>query len=284
MVFGKVEQLMKNESVPPTEVTDKNKKSRQRKSSHNLAGHSQEQRGSATKKSTWEILMDLADLGNMGGYIITILGFIIFVIWNGGIVVGDKEAHSVTLNFPQIGYFTIVFGLFAAPYIVSRITNTVSIVMNNIPWIFLGTMVALVVVHFNTVAHPYLLSDNRHYPFYFWKNIIQTLPWGRYSLAPNYVLIWTFIFSNSPGDKFPHYSVALFISAVVQLVPQLLLEFRYFIPVYLMARLAIPKASWLELIIEFFIAFGINLATLHLFVTRPFYWRDHPDELQRFMW
>ena len=26
------------------------------------------------------------------------------------------------------------------------------------------------VVHYFTIAHPYLLADNRHYTFYVWKN------------------------------------------------------------------------------------------------------------------
>lgn len=47
---------------------------------------------------------------------------------------------------------------------------------------------------FRSVAHPFLLADNRHYAFYLWRRVINVHPYARYALAPGYVvaarLLW----------------------------------------------------------------------------------------------
>ena len=35
------------------------------------------------------------------------------------------------------------------------------------------SLASLAAVHYFTFEHPYLLADNRHYPFYVWKNIFK---------------------------------------------------------------------------------------------------------------
>ncbi len=35
-------------------------------------------------------------------------------------------------------------------------------------------------------AHPFLLADNRHYPFYLWKNVFRAYPNAKYWLLPLY--------------------------------------------------------------------------------------------------
>jgi hypothetical protein len=37
------------------------------------------------------------------------------------------------------------------------------------------------------VVHPFLLADNRHYPFYIWRRIINRHAYSRYTLAPMYL-------------------------------------------------------------------------------------------------
>lgn len=36
------------------------------------------------------------------GYILVILLFIAFIVWNGSIVVGDKSAHEAAIHLPQV--------------------------------------------------------------------------------------------------------------------------------------------------------------------------------------
>jgi hypothetical protein len=41
-----------------------------------------------------------------------------------------------------------------------------------------------------SLAHPYLLADNRHYTFYLWKDVIQHNQSAKYCLIPLYVYSW----------------------------------------------------------------------------------------------
>lgn len=38
--------------------------------------------------------------------------------------------------------------------------------------------------HRRSYTHPYLLADNRHYPFYVWKNIFKRHDLVKYALVP----------------------------------------------------------------------------------------------------
>ena len=49
-------------------------------------------------------------------YITLILLFAGFVIWNGGVVLGDKSNHIATLHLPQMLLATALFILGYAPY------------------------------------------------------------------------------------------------------------------------------------------------------------------------
>lgn len=223
------------------------------------------------------------ELPSLSGYLTCVLTFVMFVFYNGSIVVGDKSAHTASINIPQIGYFTIVYGFFCNGFIFTRLRSTFRLMTEHILAVSVAIVVFLYVVEFNTVAHPYLLADNRHYPFYLWQRLFQTNHVIRFLLVPCYVVVWFFIFCNIPEKLSPNYGLALFICAVVQLVPQLLLEFRYFIPIYLFARVVMPKPTWLELILEFILNFTINAVTFQLFMYKPFYWSNSTD-VQRFMW
>lgn len=39
----------------------------------------------------------------------------------------------------------------------------------------------------DSIVHPFLLADNRHYPFYVWRRIINFNHYSRYALAPGYL-------------------------------------------------------------------------------------------------
>lgn len=236
------------------------------------------------QRLAWTILKEAwADYQDFVGYITVVLLFAGFILWNGGIVVGDKSAHVASLNFPQLGYFTIVFGFFCSPYIILRLPSTLKYIYRHKWYAILGLLGFTAAVHFNTVAHPYLLADNRHYPFYLWKNIFQACVWARYALIPFYVLIWAFIFDNCDTYITNYYALSLLICATLQLVPQLLLEFRYFIPIYLMVRVAIRKPTMWELVFEFILHLGVNMFTFAIFLYKPFVWPSE-ENAQRFMW
>ncbi|VVB12944.1 unnamed protein product [Arabis nemorensis] len=121
----------------------------------------------------WEILVKFSP------FIVVVVGFGIFILWNGGVVLGAKEAHVVSPHFAQIMYFSLVSVLFTAPLHLSvdQLRNQFQKLHRYWPLSFLPTLVALLAglasVHFFSLAHPYLLADNRHYPFYLWRKIIN---------------------------------------------------------------------------------------------------------------
>ena len=70
---------------------------------------------------------------------------------------------------------------------------------------------------------------------------------------------------------------------VLVLVPQKLLEFRYFVFPYLLFRLHVPQPSWWGLVGESVLHVAVTVVTVVLFVNYPFRWPGN-DSLQRFMW
>ncbi len=74
-----------------------------------------------------------------------------------------------------------------------------------------------------------------------------------------------------------------FICCIAALIPQSLLEFRYYIIPYLLYRLhSMPVSVWGN-VFECAYYNLINAITLWLFLKRPFKWEGQ-DDLQRFMW
>ena len=71
---------------------------------------------------------------------------------------------------------------------------------------------------------------------------------------------------------------------VLNLSPQLLLEFRYYVIPFMMYRLQVRPTNWTKLGLETFLFFVINVVTVYLFVMKPFKWEQEPEQTQRFMW
>ena len=99
-----------------------------------------------------------------GGYLIVGIAFVIFVIANKGIVVGDRSSHAATFHPIQVLYFVAFTSGFTAPYVLTKSKVTAFWNFCRKHWIFVGfaTLVIMSVVDsFGSLAHPYLLADNR---------------------------------------------------------------------------------------------------------------------------
>lgn len=59
-------------------------------------------------------------LPNIFTFIIAIMSFTVFLVWNGGIVLGDRSNHVAGLHFPQLFYYTSFLSFFAAPWTLSK--------------------------------------------------------------------------------------------------------------------------------------------------------------------
>jgi alpha-1,2-glucosyltransferase len=173
-------------------------------------------------------------------YLILLVIFAGFVVWNGSVVlgkffeeradassqliaVGDKSAHTATIHLPQMLYIWPYIAFFSAPLVVGPILHAAikplprsvqtmfenSSLSSRLPkypdLIIAGLFIvgAVLAVHFNTIIHPYTLADNRHYVFYVFR-ILRQYPAIRYLAVPAYyICAWlvTNAVSVSPNDE-----------------------------------------------------------------------------------
>ena len=186
---------------------------------------------------------------------------------------GDKSNHVASLHGPQLLYLFPFIVFFSWPALLPQ----VSVVLGNLranlprPAMFLGfTVVAIVMVHLNTLVHPFTLADNRHYPFYIFRYFILP-PYRKYLAAPVYVACgWLCIVALGPASTAAtaristtmskssadgtrtiefaradtvHVSFVLIflISTALSLVTAPLVEPRYFLIPWLIWRLHVPE-------------------------------------------
>lgn len=195
--------------------------------------------------------------------------FIGFVVWNGSIVLGDKDAHEATIHIPQVFYFAVCVAIFSPLHFLNFISRFMHIVMKQKTMTFSILICFLAIVHFNTLTHPYLLADNRHYTFYVWKRVFESYNWVKYALTPVYLYCLLCI-NESLKPKGPFSRVAYFGCIVASLAPQCLLEPRYFIMPYIMFKLNLSVRSRASAVIDLIIAILVNAATIYIYTECPF--------------
>ncbi|KAH9609054.1 hypothetical protein KSS87_013046 [Heliosperma pusillum] len=263
-------------------------------------------------------LLKVQLLVSFSPFVLVLGSFVVFIYWNGSVVLGAKEAHVVSPHFAQIMYFALVSALFSVPFHLAlrHGFGLIKMLRKSKPLsfaLFFGAMAAGVVsVHFfsgvvllkrlrrysfvifqggnglrneseNSFAHPYLLADNRHYTFYIWRKVINGHWSMRYLLVPVYVYSWLSILGILGKIKSKIWVLAYFLACVAVLVPTPLVEFRYYtIPFFIfMLNCGIEETRKWLLIGILYIA--INVFTLCMFLYRPFYW-THEAGVQRFIW
>ncbi|MCJ1389980.1 glucosyltransferase [Xylographa bjoerkii] len=145
-------------------------------------------------------------------YLSILVGFGGFVLWNGGVVLGDKENHVASIHLTQMLYIWPYFAFFSFPLLFPYILNAIfpqnvipsplrtGSTRHLVPHLgitlpLLGAM--LIIVRYNTIVHPFTLADNRHYPFYVFRLLLRH-PAIKYLVAPiYYVCAWAAIVTLS---------------------------------------------------------------------------------------
>ncbi|KAI8927812.1 DIE2/ALG10 family-domain-containing protein [Entophlyctis helioformis] len=254
----------------------------------------------------WRCVADLPYLiWRLWPYMFLLEACIIFVVFNEGITMGDKENHVPGLHVPQLYYFfgfTAFFGLFPL-----GILSSLTLAPRTL-WSSLGRSDSLAAVAAApvvmaetirrfTIEHPFLLSDNRHFTFYIWKNVYRRHALARYVLIPGYMVsIWA-VMRRFATTQSVLWHVVFGVCLAAALVPSPLLEFRYFMVPYLILRVHAPRPSGPangqmgRVVGELLMNAAVNAAVFWLFLMRPFVWgsRSMHDAsgsvpLQRFMW
>ncbi|KAF8905457.1 glucosyltransferase [Gymnopilus junonius] len=179
-------------------------------------------------------------------YTLVLAAFGAFVIWNEGIVLGDKANHIPSLHIPQLYYFVASATFFGWPVLISGRGGAPTLIrevwtrMFGNKWRTLVTIVVCgvmsVTVKLFTIHHPFLLSDNRHYTFYVWRRIYLLHPLVPYLLVPVYIACAWAWFVRTGTDQTLLQTLLLPVFVVPTLLPTPLLEPRYFLIPYVLLR------------------------------------------------
>ncbi|KAJ3235785.1 glucosyltransferase [Chytriomyces hyalinus] len=224
-------------------------------------------------------------------YLLSLTFFGGFIVWNGGIVLGDKSNHVAQPHVVQMLYFVgfSTFFLIPTSKIQDRVKTFLTLLQNSLfsPVTALAIplsmcVIAAIISRF-TIEHPFLLADNRHYTFYIWKYMFRSSPYIRYALTPAYMFCLWFCWKHVASATSGMHAAILFACIALVLIPSPLLEFRYFIIPFMLLRLH-ARPSWKGLVAEFLLYVGVNAFTIWMFVMRPFEWPQEPGVLQRFMY
>ncbi|CAG7561585.1 unnamed protein product [Fusarium equiseti] len=66
-------------------------------------------------------------------YISTLLMFVVFVAWNGGVVLGDKSNHVATIHLPQMLYIWPFFAFFSLPLLLPYVFWFINLILYFLP-------------------------------------------------------------------------------------------------------------------------------------------------------
>eukprot|EP00879_Flechtneria_rotunda_P011023 GHRR01011518.1.p1 GENE.GHRR01011518.1~~GHRR01011518.1.p1 ORF type:complete len:514 (+),score=169.48 GHRR01011518.1:1021-2562(+) len=219
------------------------------------------------------------------------MAFCVFVVWNGGITLGDRAAHAPATHLMQPLYFAMFFlanaGLLLLQKPVLERTHAALSVIGRSPVVavlgvfgILGAM-ALCVTKYSLV-HPYLTADNRHYTFYLWRKMFAKHIAVRYLLVPVYAAGWALLVFALSVTQHGLWVAAFIVSCWVTLAPAWLLEFRYFTVPFVLAVLHMPPPPRALSLLVLAGYCCVNAVTLWVFSKRPYTWAD--GSTARFMW
>ncbi|OJD16841.1 hypothetical protein AJ78_03031 [Emergomyces pasteurianus Ep9510] len=129
-------------------------------------------------------------IGALFPYILILGSFGLFVLWNGGVVLGHKEFHTAGLHLPPMLYiwpYFIFFSwpIFFVPFATAMLRQRNLKVLPSITTAAIFIPLMLITVHLNTIVHPFTQADNRHYVFYVFRILLRH-PLIKYVATPVY--------------------------------------------------------------------------------------------------
>jgi len=183
-------------------------------------------------------------------YLPVFAGFIAFLVWNGGIVLGHKENHQPVTHWPQLCYFltfgtamllpTLVRGGLEKTVREALFTGLGSPIRVSLTAVFFAAILAA--VRQFTIWHPFLRADNRHYVFYLLRWIFLPYPWMKYAITPIYLAcgwLWAWRLRRAVSLT---WLLGFIAASILTLVPSPLIEPRYFLIPTIILRIQIGRA------------------------------------------
>ena len=233
---------------------------------------------------------------NLDILIIDIL-FICFFIKNDfSIVLGDKSHHNIAFHLAQINHL-LIFSLLFFPAFNLKVLGNLSKVLNNrkktarFVLLFLAVMAFVFFCNRFSYVHDFIISDNRHYIFYYFKKIYlkDNL---RNALLIYVSLVYSIIINDNIKILKDNRIISWFICSILCLAPSKLVEMRYFAPCYIILIILVKynKESFVDLFQNIFSWWNIsahlviNVVTFFIYLFRPFQNKFMNYEISRFMY
>jgi len=233
-----------------------------------------------------KIILDI--LPSVVPYALVLAIFGGFIVWNGGIVLGDKSNHVPSFHVPQVYYFVAFTTAFGWPVLVSGKGGVRGLLKDVAGRMFgsfsrsvvTGAVCAImgVTVYLYTIHHPFLLSDNRHYTFYVWRRIFMLHPVVPYLLVPIYLACAWAWYLRVAVDQTLLQNILLPIFILPTLLPTPLLEPRYFLIPYILLRAQVPDVPTWAVVVEGLWYAAINALTMGVYLYKE------RESVGRFMW
>src|SRR5947207_10332567 len=95
--------------------------------------------------------------------------------------------------------FPLIYPYVLAAFLLPQRLRSVQKLLPRIHVILGALAIALVIIHYNTIIHPFMLADNRHYTFYLFRRTILRHPLIKYLAAPLYLLCGWFTLLTLSG-------------------------------------------------------------------------------------
>ena len=223
--------------------------------------------------------------------------FIAFLIKNNfSVVLGDKSNHQMVFHLAQINHI-LIFSLVFFPMLNHKTLRNLTKILNGkkkaVRFLLIFCVVTSIIFLFNRFSyiHDFILSDNRHYIFYYFKKIYL-----KDNLRHALLIYISFTYSIIINDNIKLLKdtkiISLIICSFLSLVPSKLVELRYFTPCYIIFIILINYNkesfedlhqyifSWFNIICHF----AINCITIFIFLMKPFENKFMNNEISRFMY
>lgn len=166
--------------------------------------------------------------------------------------------------------------------ILTHLKGTIRLACQKWYIVAIATALFAVIVKLNTIVHPYLLADNRHYTFYVWNKFYGKYALARYAITPVYVLALMSLY-NAIKNKSAGFKLIFSICTFAAIAFQQLIEVRYFLIPFLLVRLNTSQMKSKNLFLEFLCYVLINAFVFLTFFSKEIHWSDF-EQVQRLIW
>lgn len=223
--------------------------------------------------------------------------FIGFLVKNNfSVVLGDKSHHQMVFHLAQINHL-LIFSLIFFPMLNYKTLRNVNKILNSnkkaARFLLIFCIIIIFVFQMNKFSyiHDFILSDNRHYIFYYFKKIYL-----KDNIRHALLIYISFTYSIIINDNLKLLKdtriISLIICSFLSLVPSKLVELRYFTPCYIIFIILINYNkenfddlhqyifNWFNIISHFI----INSLTIYIFLFKPFENKFMNNEISRFMY